>query len=179
METQGNGATDSDGYLQDLLLPTPSSEAKLLAVWDDLMIESQVRVLLRLRPGYSLPDPLAGKALGSQNAYVRYLAAKRSDRDGPFKDAIQNDADPLVRYAPDESWGLPILQRPEAEQFWSFPHEKRLALARAQSGALTGQEFARYVLFAFEAKTSNTEIWDFIREYLESIPERWRRSGKS
>jgi hypothetical protein len=68
--------TDSDfvePYLQELLLDKPSSKLKLLAAWDGLLVESQIKILKAVK---CVPHELKIKALSSPNAYVRYLVAE-------------------------------------------------------------------------------------------------------
>ena len=97
-------------HLQELLQTTPSGIAKLIAAWDGLTPENQILILkARLSwPGY-LHHRFTEKAIESENAFVRYLAAKNcylSDNDKEekaLKKKIEKDPDPLVQYAQLES----------------------------------------------------------------------------
>jgi hypothetical protein len=60
-------------YLQELLQDQSSSRLKLLAAWDGLSIETQIKILNIVK---RIPHELKIKALSSPNAYVRYLVAK-------------------------------------------------------------------------------------------------------
>jgi hypothetical protein len=61
------------------LWPTPGAVAKLVAAWDGISTESQILILTKLtvseRPEH-LTEKICMKALDSNNAYVRYLAAR-------------------------------------------------------------------------------------------------------
>lgn len=60
-------------YLVVLLQPTPTGIAKLIAAWDGLSTESQIRILTELKnahaPSY-LAEKVHTKALDSDNTYV-------------------------------------------------------------------------------------------------------------
>src|SRR6266508_517263 len=90
-------------HLTPLLLPTPSGVAKLVAAWDGLTTESQILILTKLKmtplPEY-LTERIRIKGLDSNNAYVRYLAARelRFNGNEALKQRIEQDGDLLVRY---------------------------------------------------------------------------------
>ena len=71
-------------YLIPLLQPTPSGVTKLIAAWDGLTTESQIRILAELGTGIEkwqspvyLIKKVLTKALESVNPYIRYLAARK------------------------------------------------------------------------------------------------------
>jgi hypothetical protein len=138
-------------YLQPLLEPRPSGEAKLLAAWDGLCTEHQILLLDSLGKHGRLDwtTKIRAKALATPNAYVRYLAARGfhpSDHDADgmvLWKRIGDDPEPLVRHAPFESaFALSLpgeLSDPEA--FFALSHEARLAIVRSCP-------FAEYVVTA-------------------------------
>lgn len=64
-----------DAYLQELVNDgRKSGKLKLVAIWDGLSIENQIKILNSVG---NMPHKLKLKALSSQNDYVRYLAASR------------------------------------------------------------------------------------------------------
>src|SRR5208282_1249617 len=66
-------------YLEELLKDTPMGRLKLLAAWDSLGTETQIRILGEMsekgRGKYS-NRAIWLKALSSPSEYVRYLAAR-------------------------------------------------------------------------------------------------------
>jgi hypothetical protein len=151
----------------------PTAQLKLLAAWDGLSVESQITILRALRgrdPRFShnaITRDLALKALGSPNAYVRYMVAtgvehalldqnvdegpKREGSNGidshdcsarTLRELIAADPDPLVRNA--------LLEREgcgdgDLDEFFQQPLVARLA--RLQGVRDVG-DFARIVRHA-------------------------------
>ncbi len=168
-------------HLQELLEPTPSGVAKLLAAWDGLTAESQIQLLIakKKRPGpVYLYCRVIEKALGSENAYARYLAARESfnccSDDGAkpeemLKKRIENDPEPLVRYALFETV-LPFgSEFDDPEAFFDLPHEARLAKVRKLTYG--GQKVAKLVSHAVEhslkdGKISEIELFEILADYL-------------
>jgi len=173
-------------HLAPLLEPTPSSVAKLIAAWDGLNIESQVLLLTELDkvglPDY-LNEKILVKALGSANAYVRYLAASRFTIDDTAEKKaiihrIQEDPDPLVRYCVLESgWGstsanavgrLGSILRDQralkdADAFFALPQEARLAKVTLMHEY--GEDMAALISHAVdhqlkEGKVSEIELFE-------------------
>ena len=74
------GGLDSLEHLKPLFEPSPTGAARLVAVWHGLQVETQIKILQELDSiNYHfayLGDRVREKALGSPNAYVRYLAAR-------------------------------------------------------------------------------------------------------
>ncbi len=163
-------------HLKAFVQPTPSSVMKLLAAWDGLTVESQIKILETLQAS-SLPeylfDKVREKAFQSSNAYVRYLAVKelhfRDDDSLDKKElqhSIEQDPSPLVRYS-----------RPKSRKwkgFFDMPHEARLARIRATPLLLyRGEEFASLIFHAIDnhlkdGKVSETEIFEILLEYVNN-----------
>jgi hypothetical protein len=100
---------DVPKHIRDLLQPTPTGVAKLLAAWSGLSAETQILILSELEkigpPAY-LAEKVLIKALDSENAYVRYLAARSfhfstdsSNEEKLLKEKIENDPEPLVKFS--------------------------------------------------------------------------------
>lgn len=183
-------------YLMDLLHPTPSGAAKLIAAWDGLAVETQVQILTTLDEA-KLPIYLAQKvrrkALDSPNAYVRYLAAKKyyfytfrgndNEETKAIRDRIEMDPDPLVKFCLLESSSLGNdVQNPES--FFSLPQEARLAKVRQVCDS--GEAIASLIAFATDnyleqGKVSEIELYEILVDYLNKPSfreyygeDRWR-----
>jgi len=169
--------TSVPGYLQELLQPTPSGTAKLIAAWDGLTPETQMALLAalkRYRGSAYLDHRVIEKILTSENTFVRYLVARNtylSDHDQHEKDLkaqIDNDPEPLVRYAHLET---DILFSAEADpkKFFALPHEARLATVRRLAGS--GEEIAELIAYAVkhqlkDGRVSETELYEILSDYL-------------
>jgi hypothetical protein len=175
MNEQAQGAIPA--YLQELLEPTPSGMAKLIAAWDGLTPETQIALLTAMERhgGYFYRGALE-KALSSPNAYVRYLAARdirlddRDPRARELQAQIDNDPEPLVRYARlEKDFGGPELE--DAEKFFALPQEARLATVRRL--ALGGEAIAKLISYAVEHQLKNgvvseTELVEILSDYLSN-----------
>ena len=150
----------------------------MIALWDGLSTESHILVLSKLDdaqfPAY-LAEKIRVKALGSPNAYVRYLAARRfyfssneSEERKAIKQRIEADSDPLVRYCLlERRWTS--LGGDDADLFFAMPHEARLAQVRSIRGC--GEEIAALVSYGVdhqlkEGKISEIELWEILSDYL-------------
>ena len=180
-------------HLQELLQPTPSGTAKLLAAWDGLTPETQIAVLAAKKqqrgPAY-LYQQIIEKALTSDNAFVRYTAAReinlsdRDERNSDLKRQIDNDPEPLVRYAHLETeWTISDSEIDDPETFFALPHEARLAKVRRLTGS--GKEVAKLISYAVnhqlkDGRVSEVELFEILTDYLnkpefkESYVERQR-----
>ncbi len=177
-------------YLAELLSPTPSGVAKLIAAWDGLHPETQIAVLTTVEKG-GMPAYLANKirlkAFDSTNAYVRYLAvlgASLSDDNDSrkLKDRIESDPEPLVRYARLESeFGALDFVLKDPEAFLALDHEARLAKVRQLQGS--GKEIAEIIAHAVdhhlkEGKISEIELYEILADYLRKPSFReWYSDG--
>ena len=133
---------DFPEYLFEIMRPTPSGTAKLLAAWNNLSLENQIKILLSLEDSkypFYLQERIFRNALESENAYIRYLVAKRfyyDDRNPEHQEVkkkVEADSSPLVKYCSYESeWGFDRdLDNPDI--FFALPHEARLAKVRILS----------------------------------------------
>ena len=147
-------------YLMDLLHPTPSGVAKLIAAWDGLGVETQLQVLTTLDearfPAY-LAQKVRCKALDSPNAHVRYLADRKlhfsrnddDEEEKTLKRRIEIDSDPLVKYCLLESeWSFLDKDIKNPESFFNLPHEASLVKARQISG--NGEAIASLIAYAVD-----------------------------
>ncbi len=168
-------------HLMDLLNPTPSGTAKLIAAWEGLSVESQIQIFTALDEAHfpwDLQGKVLRKALDSSNVYVRYLAAKDfrricewSEDYDELRGRIENDPDPLVKYCLLETKSCigqaAITKNPEA--FFSLPQEARLAAVREIRGG--GEAIATLITYAAnnhleEGKVSETELYEILEDYL-------------
>jgi len=167
-------------HLMDLLHPTPSGTAKLIAAWDGLGVEAQVQILTTLDeakfPAY-LAQKVRHKALDSSNAYVRYLAARKlhfgrddTEEEKALKARIEMDSDPLVKYCLLESeWNFLDKDIKNPESFFSLPQEARLAKVRQLSGS--GEAIASLIAFAVDnylqqGQVTEIELYEILADYL-------------
>lgn len=165
--------------LAELLHPSPSSVAKLLAAWNGLSLESQILILAEKK---RLPGPphlyqkLIEKALTSPNAFIRYLAARDiklnddNDHSRCLANLIEGDPEPLVKYALLETSGPDFPSECQAKTFFDLTHEGRLAVSRALTGE--GEEVAKLITYAIDnllvnGKVSEIELFDILCDYLD------------
>jgi hypothetical protein len=191
-------------HLQELLQPTPSGTAKLIAAWDGLTPETQIALLVarKKRAGdfdYFYHHVLE-KALKSDNAFVRYMAVREMRfRDGQEREkaGIDNDPEPLVRYAhlETDSVGFPShMFKPEhadkgsefndPEKYFALPHEARLAKIRNLKGG--GKVIANLISYAVEhqlkdGRVSEMELMEILSDYLANpgFRDRYVKEGRS
>lgn len=169
-------------HLMDLLYPTPSGTAKLIAAWDGLSVETQLQILGSLdeaRFPWYLAQKVRRKALDSPNAYVRYLAAREFDFGGEdneegraLKERIEMDSDPLVRYCLFEGkseWKFFDEYIKDPQLFFSLPHEARLAKVRKLRGG--GEAIASLIAYALDncleqGQVSEIELYEILADYI-------------
>ncbi|RVC60715.1 hypothetical protein EN759_30470 [Mesorhizobium sp. M00.F.Ca.ET.038.03.1.1] len=165
-------------HLQELLEPTPSGTAKLIAAWDGLTPETQISLLVaRKRGGGYLYGEVLEKVLASQNAYVRYLAARdffhlddSDQRANDIKARIDNDPEPLVRYAHLETETGVSSEFYDAEEFFALPHQARLARVRKLVSG--GEQVAKLISYAVEHqlkddRTSEVQLSEMLLDFLK------------
>ncbi|MGF1613949.1 MAG: hypothetical protein ACFCVA_08565 [Gammaproteobacteria bacterium] len=179
MSTSHRANTSPCGSLVQLLQPTPSAVAKLLAAWDTLQSETQISLLTRLRhvdlPPHCVKQ-VCLRALDNPNAYVRYLASvglysklENAER-GIVKARIETDTDPLVRYSllettADHAHHGESLENPD--RFLALPQPARLALVRDRVGE--GKRIAATVKHALQrGGLSDTELVEILTDYVNS-----------
>lgn len=177
------GGVAMDEYLQEFLQDIPSSRRKLLAAWDGLSAETQIKILWALSPKLRLHPDVTSKALQSRNEYIRYLAVRRGSLNAVdifeglkelYKRAA-TDPSSLVKNAPNEGmWGGTSLG--EAKEFSEMPFDLQLAVC--QSGQLTPKLLSEWlksvsVISNYDQKNA----YDIVCEYM-SLPHirEYRRS---
>jgi hypothetical protein len=175
-----NKRTDLPHHLAPLLEPTPSGVTKLVAAWDGLNTESQIFLLTALDnarlPAY-LNEKIRKKALGSANAYVRYLAATEvyssphdSEERKAVRQRIEEDPDPLVRYCLLENeWRHLGNVLDDADAFFALPHEARLAKVRLLTSA--GENMAALIAHAVDhqlkaGNVSEIQLFEILSDYV-------------
>ena len=173
-------------HLKELLENTPSSRMKILAAWDGLSIETQIKLLHALTKGKYLPlsfhRDIIAKALKSPNEYIRYLAARSRDldKDKEMMEQIAADESPLVRYAQEEAkyHSVPsIITLGWLERFFEFPRAKQLAIAGAQDPP-SSSSFAKFLMHAVETKdTPPDELSQILCEYLNNPEVKRQRAS--
>ena len=174
---------DDPKYIKELMQPTPSGVAKLLAAWSGLSTETQILILSKLdemrAPAY-LAEKVRKSALNSENAYVRYLAARKfyfsndcSDEEKLLKEQIENDPVALVRYSLlEDSSGISAIfddSFKDADTFVALPHEARLAKIRLVDG--NGERIAELLSqiadkHLKDGTVSEIELHEILADYL-------------
>lgn len=95
-------------YLQELIQDRESSRLKLLAAWDGLSIEAQIKILNTVK---QIPHQLKLKALSSPNDYVRYLVAehfcfsglREKNEEKELFEKISTDKNVIIRFTQSQS----------------------------------------------------------------------------
>jgi len=180
---ENNKQPEEPKYIKDLMRPTPSGIAKLIAAWHGLSTETQILVLSKLNETSAhayLAEKVRINALDSENAYVRYLAARKfyfsnncSDEEKLLKEKIENDPVSLVKYSLLESSGSSVIlddSFKDADTFFALPHEARLAKIREVDGY--GEEIAALLSQAADkhlkdGKVSEMELYEILVDYLD------------
>jgi|GEM_PF-3244603 hypothetical protein len=168
-------------YMSEILRPTPSGVEKLLAAWNDLGFDVQIKILLSLAdlkyPNF-LHEKIRLNAFNSKNAYIRYLAMKgfyfneKNSEHQELKKRVENDPSPLVKYSTYESeMGFIFSSEAEnSEAFFSLPHEARLAKVRTLFGCgeNIAKLFANVGTYISENKISELEVYEILADYVDS-----------
>lgn len=176
-------------YLAELLHPTPSGTAKLLAAWDGLAVETKIRLWTRLEstdhPPY-LHALIRTRVLSDQNAFVRYLAARELDREDDETPSevthskTANDPSELVRYAHLETEfgdiGGGLLSSPSS--YFAIPQSARLARIRCLKEE--GEEIAAIIVYGArellpKGDVSEVELFEIAQEFTQSVYVRRRQ----
>jgi len=130
-------------------------------------------------PAY-LVEKIRVKALDSENAYVRYLAARKfyfnndcSDEEKLLKEKIESDPVPLVRYSLlENSSSILDYTFKDADLFFALPHEARLAKVRIIAGHVgSGELIAGLLLKAIDkhlkdGTVSEIELYEILADYM-------------
>ena len=141
---------------------------KLLAVWSDLSLETQICLLRRLapEPHAMLHSDVVSRALTSENEYVRYLAARHFSSYGekdPISDQIASDPSELVRAAREELRFSPLFDLSD-EEFFGRSMEWKLAVLR--SDAIEGNRFADLIRWGLINGIDETQLTKLTIEYV-------------
>ncbi|MCW8387449.1 hypothetical protein OQJ15_14155 [Fluoribacter dumoffii] len=103
-----------DITLHELIQNKPSSRLKLIAAWDGLSIETQVKIINILKD--KLPLKIFEKTLSSTNEYVRFLSNKYGQSSAPFLEAPCDLASYLAKKSVENDCSL----------FFSMTHEEQI-----------------------------------------------------
>ncbi len=141
-------------YLSELIEDKPSTQLKIMAVWDDLSIESQIKILNGLK---SIPEKLKIKAFSSHNEYIRYLVVKNltCDESGSYDqiwmNKVLNDTSPLVRLCIKNDRTV-CSEELHYKSFFSLSHEERIMLITTPALINDGEKFAALIEVWFKQK---------------------------
>jgi hypothetical protein len=172
-------------HLRELLQPTPSGVAKLIAAWDGLTPETQILFMSELEkvflPLY-LKRRFQKKAIESQNTYVRYLVAKnifdsrgfhgeQEDEERELIEKINKDPESLVRNAHLENESGYIFGLDDPEAFFAMPHDAQLAVVRQLRGG--GEKISSIISYGVDhqlknGKISETDLFEILVDYVEN-----------
>lgn len=181
---------DIPKYLEEFLEPTRSSVEKLMAAFDGLSVETQIKLLVRIEEKISqfgfpnmsyLYKKVFFKAFESSNSYVRYLSVRNlvdimyGDKEelDNFIILVEKDKSSLVRNARFEKISRPLSSEVIIGDgfFTKQTHDERLA--RVRNAHLNGKFFARELEEAardnyFENQNALIELIELIDEYLSN-----------
>jgi hypothetical protein len=158
-----------EDHLKELLQDTPSGRMKLLATWDALSLETQMKLLhaLTANPRVGLHSDIALKALESPHAYVRYLAARAMYIRDEDRERIATDVSPLVQYAQEEGSMIPPIGV-GPQKFYAYPMAQKLAIMRSAAPPDAGT-FAEWMVWAIEHQhAGDEELLGVVAEYVRN-----------
>jgi hypothetical protein len=173
-------------YLQQLLQHRKSSQLKLIAAWDGLSIETQIKILHKAD---RIPDEIIKKSLNSNNDYVRYLIVNKFGiyhfEKGNFEEKelfekISNDSG-IAKYAHKASQQISIPEKNEhgnivyvlkPENFFAMPHEEQI-LHFSELSVRDGEDIAKIIEWGFSHKIDHEHISNLIEE-LEHIFNKYK-----
>ena len=181
---------DIPKYLEEFLEPTRSSIEKLLAAFDGLSVETQIKLLSTIEGKLSqwefpnityLYKKVFLKAFESPNSYVRYLSVRNlvsimygdDEELNNFIAKVDKDKSSLVRNSRFERLiraGSTMALMGD-DFFTKQSHDERLA--RVRSGHLDGKSFAKSLERAakdkhFEETNAQIELIELLDEYLSN-----------
>ncbi|MBI5196426.1 MAG: hypothetical protein HZA10_08900 [Nitrospirae bacterium] len=167
-------------HLRELVSPTPSGFAKLIAAWAGLDTETQIllHMIKQLRKSgrHYFDKTFLTVALKSPNPYVRYLAAKEFHpyATEEINQLIENDPDPLVRFCKKEdTWDFILSDEfKDSKAFFEMPQEARLASVRSLRGG--GEEIAQIISYAVDHELEKGAVTE--NELLEILADYVNRS---
>jgi hypothetical protein len=146
----------TEEHLQELVKDTPMGRVKMLAAWDSLSNETQIRLLGEMKGRRRASDrPIWLKALSSQSEYIRYLAARETkfDRDDEIVSKVSSDESALVCSVRNISTGRAF----SLEPFESYPREFKLAVV-SDDDPPPALELARWIERSAEAKIISDDM---------------------
>lgn len=154
-------------YLQDLIKDKPSSNLKLLAVWDSLLIETQIKILSVIE---TIPYELKIKALESPNAYIRYLIADQlyflENENNEYTELLEKvgkDSSPLIKFLNST--------RIKPESFFHLSKEEKIMYIN-QHNIRRGKEIAEIIEWGLKNSTINQDdLYIIVKEYIKNISE--------
>lgn len=180
-------------YLQELVEDRPSGRLKLLAAWDDLTTETQIRIIYLLCKLYEehsvfhrwLPNELKSKVLSTKNDYVQSLLIKHlcfhneDIEDKKILSVLSESKNPLVRYTSKDYYSLDDITK-EPKAFFSMSLEEQLACITCVScGHGEGKYFVGLLEWALENSASNEKnLAQLTEEYLRNLKNDYLNSTK-
>lgn len=169
---------DFPSYLHELIEDKPSSKLKLLAAWDGLSTETQIKIL-----DYFSDKPLTylkDKILTSNNDYVKYLIGQHihfdanNELDKKIIAVLNSSENPLVKFIPQQCNVREAAKNPAT--FFSMPHNERLAfIDNACCGHGEAHEFTSLLEFAIDNNAApEKELADLTLEYLKNLKKSYQ-----
>lgn len=171
-----------DFYLQDLVQHRPSSQLKLIAAWDGLSTETQIKILSVCN---YIPDEIISKGLDSPNDYVRYLCAnhffcwsdleKQSELDKQRLEKISNDKSTIVKFTHCSSRDVYVREKNKnghdisvlkPENFFAMAYEEQYLYFNAL-GIRDGEEISKILEWGFNNSVDHEHLANLVEE-LES-----------
>lgn len=162
-------------HLQELIQNKPSSRLKLLAAWDGLSVETQIRIIYTLsgQLKYSLPNELKKKISSNNNDYVRYLIAEHShfktEEETELLLKLKQSENPLVKYAVSHYSLLDFSETPE--KFFLMTADEQLScIACCYCRCGEGMYFAKLLNYALDSTAADEKhLINLAEEYFGKL----------
>ena len=164
-----------DAYLQELTQHRISSKLKLIAAWDGLSIETQIKILSTLN---HIPDEIKSKGLHSPNDYVRYLIADQfypyneTEEDKQILKTISDDKNIIVKFTHFPSQKVHVREKSKEgheisvlkpENFFAMSHEEQI-LYFSGLCIIDGEEISEIIEWGFNNQIDHKHIANLIEE---------------
>jgi hypothetical protein len=159
--------------ISDITSYAPSSIQKLLALWENLQVETKITTLNELISiKHGIPYEFTMYLLNSENnEYVKYLAVKNtyiSDEDDEHREQlidICKDSSELIKAALIESDVYSEIEFENPKNFWEMPKSERFAITRSK---LSGKEFSRLIEWKYNQDGSHFDLEEIISEFFNA-----------
>lgn len=150
-----------DVTLHDLIQKTPSSNLKLIAAWDGLSVETQIKIILLLKN--KAPNKILDKILLSTNEYIRYLGTKYNQTRWN-EDIVATEKEcALVKYSDGVNQ---VTGKDDCSLFFLMPHEGQIITISSWS---TPENFSDLIQWAIIHKPiTQHQLDELVEEFVNN-----------